>query len=131
MQDPFKPQDEVEQLLVEVWYPWSRSERPHLGVKPSSMFRDLPAERGAVYADADEREVRLNRIKAERIEWCIRRRTPTQQCLIDLHCANSTGPAVWRYPRMTQEEQDLGYQRAKSDMLPDLVAKELIEKVAA
>lgn len=123
--------DQVEDLLVNVWYPWSASDREFLDVRAPGMFRDIPAQRGAVYEDRDEMDCRLNRIKAEKVQWCIDRLPRMQAVAVDLHCANRRGPAVWRNQRMTQEQAHEMYQQAKQAMLPDLMLKELIQREAA
>lgn len=126
MQNPFEDADAVEDLLVNVWYPWTtRGCRPPR-LKGSAMFRDIPPARGAVWDDMDEREVRLARIKAERTQWCIDRLTTMQAVAVDLHCANRLGGAVWRTGRLSPEQAMDLYQEAKAALIPDLIAKELI-----
>lgn len=126
MQNPFEDLDAVEDLLVNVWYPWTtRGCRPPR-LKGSAMFRDIPPARGAVWDDMDEREVRLARIKAERTQWCIDRLTTMQAVAVDLHCANRLGGVVWRSGRLSPEQAMDLYQEAKAALIPDLIAKELI-----
>lgn len=124
--NPFVEPDAVEELLVNIWYPWTtRGCRP-ARLKGSAMFRDLPPQRGSVWDTLDEREVRLHKLKAERTDWCINRLKPMQAIAVDLHCANRTGGAVWRSGRLTPEEALDLYQEAKALLVPHLIAKELI-----
>ncbi|MBO9331854.1 hypothetical protein GHR37_22155 [Achromobacter xylosoxidans] len=126
MQNPFEDLDAVEDLLVNVWYPWTMRGGRLPKLKGSAMFRDIPPARGAVWDDMDEREVRLAKIKAERAQWCIDRLPTMQAVAVDLHCANRHGGAVWRSGRLTPEQAMDLYQQAKAALIPDLIAKELI-----
>jgi hypothetical protein len=130
-QNPFAVPDEVENILVNIWYPWTQAQREFLGCKGSSAFRHVAPQRGSTYADADEYTVKLNRNKAEKADWCIDRLSRNQQIAVDLHCANQNGAAVWRSGRLSPEDVLDLYQEAKAALIPDMILKELITREAA
>lgn len=117
---------QVEELLS-VWYDHENSYRPALGaprVSPSCRGHDP----GDVYADADDRDAKLNKITAEAVGACVDELHYLMRAAIGVHFRNKrVGVSIHRNPRLGSfEEMHEKYQEAKAALWPKLKRKGLV-----
>lgn len=113
--------DDVEDLLG-VHFRWARSFRPVKG-----HARVASSCQGHQHDGDDDEDVVDARIEAEQakvVDACMDSLTPIQRGVIGVVQSNrDSGNEVFRYPRLSRDEQQAEYQRAKISLMPLLRAK--------
>lgn len=113
--------DDVEELLG-VWFRWCRSYKAVKG-----HARVASSCQGHQHEGDDDDDVVDARIEAEQakvVDACMDSLSGIQRGVVGVVQANrSAGNDVFRYPRLTRDEQLAEYQRAKIELMPHLRAK--------
>jgi len=117
--------DNIEELIL-LWYQWADRYRPNLGAPKTSLY-SKKAISSNVYSDTNEVDERLNSMLAEQIEVCIDELCWQWRSVIGIHAANkATRTKIFRNPRMTNEQHQTEYQKAKEQLLISFQKRGLI-----
>lgn len=115
--------DDVECLLG-VWFRWAKSFSPVKGygrIAPYCHGKEAEGD-----DDHDVVDARIEADQAKMVDACMDSLTPIQRGVIGVVQSNrESGAEVFRYPRLSIDQQHAEYQRAKVELMPLMRGKGL------